>query len=203
MIKFSTGKTVETLAVTAKTEYLLGFNRDVATITTTGISYEDAAQMFADGAVWSIVEDGLEYTTWNAYTLAGPITDNRDGTLVVKMGKANTAEQDAVKAQKDAEQARDKMSQSAVTLAGKPISSEAEVSVLRASFEAAAATLTDEAALYAPSLSKAWNPNERVTAGDRRYYAPSEKLYKATKTHTTNLENAPDMSDEFWNEVTK
>ena len=73
-------------------------------------TYEQAAQLFADGLVWSIVqrdnvpvydEDGNptgeteeQVQEWdNAdYCVAGPITDNRDGTITAKMGKKTDAE---------------------------------------------------------------------------------------------------------------
>ena len=78
---------------------LRGHRRDVVTVTATGIAYAAAAALFADGAQWSIVqtgEDGAEQVfDWtHNYTMAGPITDNRDGTLVIKMGRANTETED-------------------------------------------------------------------------------------------------------------
>lgn len=96
MIKFNTGETIETLNVVASTDTMAGYKRKIAIITTTGIEYSEAVKLFVDGAIWSIVEKtdhgDIEYNAWNDYTVAGPITDNRDGTLIVKMGKANTAE---------------------------------------------------------------------------------------------------------------
>lgn len=157
MIKFSTGETVETLAVSAKTEYLSGFNRDVATITTTDLTYEEAARLFVDGAVWSIVEDGKEYTGWNAYTLAGPITDNRDGTLVIKMGAADTAEQAA---KKEAESARNLVS----VIAGKPVADADEAASVRADVEAlfSASALDDDDKIRASNLCKEWKPGNHT-----------------------------------------
>lgn len=98
MIRFESGTEVQTVGIFAGPEMLRGHRRDVATITTTGLSYAQAATLFADGAQWYIVEAGEDGTEqsydWTAYTVAGPITDNRDGTLIIKMGKANTREQD-------------------------------------------------------------------------------------------------------------
>lgn len=90
-------------------------DRDSKTITLT-MSYAEAAELFADGAAWSIVqrdtaakttEDGLavvdasgdpvmeeQVQEWDnsAYSVAGSITDHRDGTVSVKMGRPTAAE---------------------------------------------------------------------------------------------------------------
>ena len=72
--------------------------------------HAQAAQLFVDGLVWSIVqrdtvpvygEDGQptgetteQVQEWDNsdYCVAGPITDNRDGTCTCKMGKKTEAE---------------------------------------------------------------------------------------------------------------
>lgn len=92
MIKFSDGQTVETLSIRAKDELWGDAERQTAVITTTGISVTEAVKLFIDGAVWSVVEDGVEDKSWNAFTKAGPLTDNRDGTLTVRMGVPDTKE---------------------------------------------------------------------------------------------------------------
>ena len=203
MIKFSTGETVSTIGdVYVRDEFLSGFNRSVATITTEGIDYAEAASLFVDGAVWSIVDDqGTQYDEWNDYTKAGPITDNRDDTLTVKMGKANTTEQDAIAAKQEAEEKSGKVSASLVQLAGKYVETDSDVETLRKSFEAAADTLSDQNAGIAPSLFKAWSTNEGVRAGWRRYFAPDNAVYKALKDHATNLNIAPDVSTEYWEKL--
>ena len=62
---------------------------------TLAMTHAQAAQLFTDGLVWSVVEkqpdeDGAEQTVretdQSSYCVAGPITDFRDGTLAVKMG---------------------------------------------------------------------------------------------------------------------
>ena len=68
------------------------------------MDYATAAALFVDGLNWSIVmdieqaqEDGSviivqeEYDN-GEYDVAGPITDNRNGTVTVKMGKATAQE---------------------------------------------------------------------------------------------------------------
>lgn len=68
------------------------------------MDYKTAVELFIDGLAWSIVmdveelqEDGSivmiqeEYDN-SEFTVAGSITDNRDGTLSVKMGKMTEIE---------------------------------------------------------------------------------------------------------------
>ena len=84
-------------------------NRKSKAVTLTA-TYEQAAQLFVDGLVWSIVqrdtvpvygEDGQptgemteQVQEWDNsdFCVAGPITDNRDGTCTCKMGKKTEAE---------------------------------------------------------------------------------------------------------------
>ena len=62
---------------------------------TVELPYSEAVALFVNDATWSVVhdmmaEDGTGYTVtedMSSWALAGPITDNRDGTVTVKMGK--------------------------------------------------------------------------------------------------------------------
>lgn len=68
------------------------------------MAYADAIALFVDGLAWSILmdvekeqEDGSIVTVQEEYdnsdySMAGSITDNRDGTLAVKMGKPTQIE---------------------------------------------------------------------------------------------------------------
>lgn len=189
-------KTYPASSVYGRTEALAGFNRDVITMILEG-TYADVSADFISNTTFTVVDDnGGEYT-YDNYGVAGPITDNRDGTCTIKMGKNNTAEQDALEAQQAAEAQAAKVSQSLVTLAGKPIQ-ESEVSSLRASFENAANKLSDDDAKIAPSLTTAWNMGQQVSAGQRRYYAPDGNLYKALQDHTTSISTFPDTATDYW-----
>ena len=192
-IKFSDNTTYNTSAANLSRGVLNGFSRELLTITAT-MTYAEAAAHFVDGAVFTLTDEFGDSFEWNEHGVAGPITDNRDGTVTAIMGKNNTAEQDY-------QQQAQKAEQSAVTLAGKPVSSDTEVSELRAAFEQAAAKLSDTDALIAPSLSAIWNPYRYVTQGERRYYAPSDALYKCLVSHETSLETAPDVSKEYWSKL--
>lgn len=68
------------------------------------MDYATAAALFVDDLSWSIVMDieqeledgsvitGQEVYDNSEYDMAGPITDNRNGTVTVKMGKATAEE---------------------------------------------------------------------------------------------------------------
>lgn len=81
-------------------------NRDSKAITLE-MDYATALETFVDDAEWSIVFQPESYTIPETgetitpeaeiydnseYSVAGPITDNRDGTVTVKMGKPTDAE---------------------------------------------------------------------------------------------------------------
>lgn len=187
------------LSARAAIEELKGFRRDVISLNITA-TYQEAAVAFTDGATFTVVDDSMtpaEEFEYADHTMAGAITDHRDGTVTVKMGKANTAEQDALDAQQAAEAQAAKVSQSLVTLAGKNVQ-ESDVPALRASFENAANKLSDDDAKIAPSLTTAWNMGQQVSTGQRRYYAPDGNLYKALQDHTTSISTFPDTATDYW-----
>lgn len=61
------------------------------------MTYEEAMSVFADDIEWSILckteedEEAVEYDN-SDFCVAGPVTDNRDGTVTVKMGKITDGE---------------------------------------------------------------------------------------------------------------
>lgn len=71
---------------------------------TLGMAYALASELFVNDAEWAIIyksesqtEEGeVVYTSTtedcSAYSVAGAITDNRDGTVTVKMGKPTDSE---------------------------------------------------------------------------------------------------------------
>lgn len=66
---------------------------------TVNMSHEQAAQTFVTGLRWEHVQqlDGENVVTdYSEYEMAGPITDNRDGTVTAKMGKAVAADTNSV-----------------------------------------------------------------------------------------------------------
>lgn len=85
-------------------------NRESKSITLE-MDYASASAMFVDGLAWSIVQQSevpvyendelvqtgteIQETEWDnsEYNLAGDLTDHRDGTITVKMGKMTDLEE--------------------------------------------------------------------------------------------------------------
>ena len=76
---------------------------------------------------------------------------------------------------------------------------------IRPVIEAAMNKVDDNTALEAPQLSKNWAAGETVKPGDRRYYAPTQKLYKVRdgQGHTTQADWTPDKTPALWAVVSK
>ena len=76
---------------------------------------------------------------------------------------------------------------------------------LRPIIETAMDKVDDNTALEAPQLSKNWAAGETVKPGDRRYYAPTQKLYKVRdgQGHTTQADWTPDVTPALWAVVSK
>lgn len=82
-------------------------NRESKTITLTS-TYDEARALFIDGVQWSILVKSMEFVNDengnpvekekvdefdnSDFNMSGPITDNRDGTISVKMGKSTELE---------------------------------------------------------------------------------------------------------------
>lgn len=59
---------------------------------------------------------------------------------------------------------------------------------------------TDEQAATVPTMYPEWKVGEVVKPGDRRYYSPTEKLYKVNEGqgHTTQADWTPDITPAMW-----
>ena len=109
MIYFKTNNTEYPASIAGKVADRDWDNRESKAVML-AMPYAQAAQLFVDGLVWSIVqrdtvpvygEDGQptgemteQVQEWDNsdYCVAGPITDNRDGTITAKMGKKTEVE---------------------------------------------------------------------------------------------------------------
>lgn len=104
MIYFKANNTEYPASIAGKVTDRDWDNRESKAITLE-MTHAQAAQLFTDGLGWSIVQretvpDGTDGGTetvqeWDnaGYCVAGPITDHRDGTLTVKMGKYTQLEE--------------------------------------------------------------------------------------------------------------
>lgn len=171
--------------------------RDTKTITLT-MTHAEAAALLPDNTPWSIVqrdtvdvldEQGLptgetkevvnEYDN-SEYSLAGDITDHRDGTVSVKMGKRTETE--SAKA-------------TVTALAGAPVTYARAVE-LRPIIEQAAVSLSDGEAATVPELITAWAYPVDYAEGDRRSYGG--KVHKCRQAHTSQADWTPDKTPALW-----
>lgn len=158
----------------------------------------DAAALLPDNTPWSIVQretvDKLDndgnptgetkevVNEWDnsEYSLSGAITDHRDGTVSIKMGKPTETEN----------------AKATVTaLAGEPVTYARAVK-LRPIIEQAAVSLSDGEAASVPELITAWAYPVKYNEGERRSY--SGKVYKCRQAHTSQADWTPDKTPNLW-----
>ena len=181
-------------------------DRDTKTITLT-MTHAEAEALLPDNTPWSIVqretvdvldEQGQptgetkevvnEYDN-SEYSLAGDITDHRDGTVSIKMGKPTESE----------------LSESTVTaLVGQSITPQ-RAAKLRPMIEAAATSLSDGEAAKAVELFPRWADHigETVKPGDRRSDMDESgvpHVYRVNKGqgHTTQENWPPHSTPAVW-----
>lgn len=171
--------------------------RDTKTITLT-MTHDAVAALLPDNTPWSIVqretvdvldEQGQptgqtkevvnEYDN-SAYSLAGDITDHRDGTVSIKMGKPTDAE-NAVGA--------------VVALTGEVVTV-ARAAELRPMIEAAATSLPDSDAAKAVELFPTWAYPISYVVGNR--VNDGGKLYKCRQAHTSQEGWKPAATPALW-----
>lgn len=171
--------------------------RDTKTVTLT-MTHDQVAALLPDNTPWSIVQretvDVLDeqgnptgeteevVNEWDnsEYSLSGAITDHRDGTVSIKMGKPTETE--SAKA-------------TVTALAGKPVTYARAVK-LRPIIEQAAVSLSDAAAATVPELITAWAYPVKYSEGDRRSYGG--KVYKCRQAHTSQADWTPDKTPALW-----
>ena len=180
--------------------------RDTKTITLTMTSAEVAA-LLTDNTPWSIVlretvnkldndgnptgqtEEVVTEEDMSAYSLAGQITDYRDGTVSIKMGKPTESE----------------LSEATVTaLVGQSITPQ-RAARLRPVIEQASASLSDGEAAKSPELFPRWADHigETVKPGDRRSDMDESgvlHVYRVNKGqgHTTQENWPPHSTPAMW-----
>lgn len=160
--------------------------------------YAQAAALLPDNTPWSIVQRDMvdvldeqgkptgktkevvnEYDN-SEYSLAGDITDHRDGTVSIKMGKPTEAE--TAKA-------------TVTALAGAPVTYARAVE-LRPIIEQAAVSLSDGEAATVPELITAWAYPVAYAEGDRRSYGG--RVYKCRQAHTSQEGWKPSATPALW-----
>jgi hypothetical protein len=171
--------------------------RDTKTITLTMTSAEVAA-LLPNNTPWSIIQremvDKLDndgnptgeteevVNEWDnsAYSLSGAITDHRDGTVSIKMGKPTESELSAA---------------TVTALVGQSITPQ-RAAKLRPMIEAAATSLPDSDAATAVELFPAWAYPASYIVGNR--VSDGGKLYKCQQAHTSQESWKPSATPALW-----
>lgn len=133
-----------------------------------------------NGMLTGQTEEVVTEEDMSAYSLAGQITDYRDGTVSIKMGKPTETE--SAKA-------------TVTVLAGEPVTYARAVK-LRPIIEQAAVSLSDGEAASVPELITAWAYPVDFAEGDRRSYGG--KVYKCRQAHTSQADWTPDKTPALW-----
>ena len=180
--------------------------RETQTVQLT-MPYAQAAALLPDNTPWSIVfretkdtldndgnptgqtEEVVTEEDMSAYSLAGDITDHRNGTVSIKMGKPTEAE-NAVGA--------------VVALTGEVVTVARAVE-LRPVIEQASASLSDGEAAKSPELFPRWADHigETVKPGDRRSDTDESGVLHVYKVregqgHTTQADWPPHLTPALW-----
>ena len=133
-----------------------------------------------DGNPTGQTEEVVTEEDMSAYSLAGEITDYRDGTVSIKMGKPTEAEASAA---------------TVTALVGQSITPQ-RAAELRPVIEAAAVSLPDGEAAAAVELFPKWEYPHDYAAGDRT--ADGGKLYKCQQAHTSQEGWKPSATPALW-----
>lgn len=169
------------------------WGRPTCTVTIKGSAAEIAA-LLPNNAPWSLIEreDVLDESgaptgqtvdherDMSEYNLSGDITDHRDGTVSIKMGKPTETE-NAVGA--------------VTALTGEVVTAE-RAAELRPMIEVAAMSLSDGEAATAVELFPKWAYPVSYIVGNR--VSDSGKLYKCRKAHTSQKSWNPAATPDLW-----
>ena len=181
-------------------------DRDTKTIHLT-MTHDEAAALLPDNTPWSIVQrdtvpkydsDGKptgeteevvnEYDN-SEYSLSGAITDHRDGTVSIKMGKHTESE---------------KSSYTVEALMGESITPQRAIE-LRPMIEQAAKSFTDAEAAKSPELVARWKDHigEVVEPGDRMSDTDDNSILHVYRVndghgHTTQADWPPHSTPAMW-----
>ena len=173
--------------------------RDTKTITLT-MTHAEVEALLPDNTPWSIVQremvdvldeqgqptgetkEVVNECDNSEYSLAGDITDHRDGTVSIKMGKPTETE--SAKA-------------TVTALAGEPVTYARAVE-LRPIIERAAVSLSDGEAASVPELITAWAYPVAYAEGDRRSYGGKVYKVRPGQGHTSQADWTPDKTPNLW-----
>ena len=169
------------------------WGRPTCTVTIKG-SAADIAALLPDNAPWSLIEreDVLDESgmptgqtvdherDMSEYSISGDITDHRDGSVSIKMGKPTETE--SAKA-------------TVTALAGEPVTY-ARAMKMRPIIEQASESLPDSDAAKAVEMFPKWAYPVSYIVGNR--VSDGGKLYKCRKAHTSQERWKPSATPDLW-----
>ena len=151
---------------------------------TVSMSHELAAQTFVNGMRWEHVQQGEPYadmdgnlvtpdpvtTDYSEYEMAGPITDNRNGTITAKMGKALPAD-------------------IGLTLVGDPVAmTVSEAATLRLQmesvFQLATPSMTPDEIIQNRIMCKVWQPGYHVVGA---VYEAADQVWQCIQSYDNEV----------------
>ena len=91
-IKFENGAQFDCAQILGGGAVVAGHRRDVLTVTVTG-EFSAVKAAFSGGQSWAVA-DGEQTYDKSGYTLPVSVCDNLDGTVTVRIARANTREED-------------------------------------------------------------------------------------------------------------
>lgn len=86
------GRTFDGSVIHTPSRFMKGQNRATVTITTSELAVADALELFYDGVKWGISDENGTYYDWSNFDVAGSVSDNRDGSVSIVMGKTHEAD---------------------------------------------------------------------------------------------------------------
>lgn len=135
-----------------------------------------------DGNPTGQTEEVVTEEDMSAYSLSGAITDHRNGTVSIKMGKPTESE--SAKA-------------TVTVLAGEAVTYARAVK-LRPIIEQATVSLSDGEAASVPELITAWAYPVKYNEGDRRSYGGKVYKVRPGQGHTSQADWTPDKTPALW-----
>ncbi len=158
-----------------------------AALLTTGTPWfnvfrETVDKLDNDGNPTGQTEEVVTEEDMSEYSIAGDITDHRDGTVSIKMGKPTESELSAA---------------TVTALVGQSITPQ-RAARLRPVIEAAATSLPDGEAAAAVELFPKWEYPHDYVVGDRVNDISTNKLYKCVQAHTSQALWEPSATPALW-----
>lgn len=172
-------RTFEGSVLHTPNERLKGYDRPTVTITTSEITVEEGLALFNDGVEWGIEAEDVYYD-WSNFDVAGRVSNNRDGSISIVMGKC--------------------LSEDLVGIIDANVSTRKDMNAFADNVTKLRETLTDDIASTVIDIYPTLRYNETlIKAGTRIKY--NGKLLRAAVDLWDVEENNPTNASVLWEEI--